>query len=64
MKTIINLNGRWKDQRGKARRGKITGYNSKGIACREYTWIDPVVPELKGKTFEAFDSQINFAKRR
>lgn len=59
---IIKLNGRFSDQQGTVQRGKITGHNGKGIPCRQYTWIDPKLPKLKRKTFEAFDTQINNAK--
>lgn len=55
---IVNLNGRFEDQKGTAKKGKITGYNGNGIPCREYTWIDPKDVTLKGKKFEAFDDQI------
>ena len=54
----VKLNGNFKDQQGIARRGKITGYNGNGIPCRFYTWIYPELSNLTGKTFEAFDTQI------
>ena len=56
--TLVNLNGLFNDQKGLAKRGKITGYNGYGIPCRLYTWIDPQLSKLKGKIFEAFDNQI------
>lgn len=55
---IVNLKGKFADQRGKVKRGRITGYNGNGIPCRKYTWIEPEIKELKNKTFEAFDTQI------
>jgi len=58
MKQLVMLRGMFADQRGFAKRGKITGHNGNGVPCREYTWIEPEQPELKGKTFEAFDDQI------
>jgi hypothetical protein len=58
----VKLNGVFKDQRGIARRGKITGYNSHGEPCRQYTWVIPEDTTLTGKRFEAFDSQIEKAK--
>jgi len=57
-KTVI-LNGMFEDQKGTAKRGKITGYNGNGIPCRKYTWTKHLT--LKGKTFEAFDTQIENA---
>ena len=54
----VNLDGCFADQKGKAKRGGITGHNSYGIACRKYTWIEPEQASLKGQTFEAFDDQI------
>jgi len=54
----VKLNGHFDDQKGTARRGKVTGHNGEGVPCRIYTWISPKLPELKGKHFEAFDSQI------
>ena len=57
----IKLKGLFPDQRGIAKRGKITGYNGEGVPCRVYTWIKSEIPELDGKTFEAFDSQIERA---
>ena len=61
MKKILLLKGRFTDQRGVVRRGKITGYNGNGTPCRRYTWIKPELPNLKGKCFEAFDDQIENA---
>lgn len=61
MKRSLTLKGHFPDQRGKVKRGKITGYNGYGTPCREYTWIEPELPELKGKYFEAFDDQIKNA---
>lgn len=58
MGKILILVGCFADQRGKAKRGKITGHNGYGVPCRAYTWIEPELPELKGKSFEAFDTQI------
>jgi len=55
---IVIINGLFDDQKGLIKRGKITGYNGNGVPCRKYTWIDPLLPELKGKSFEAFDDQI------
>ena len=54
----VKLNGMFEDQRGIARRGKITGYNGYGVPCRTYTWVKPYLEHLTGKTFEAFDTQI------
>lgn len=61
---IVHLNGYFPDQRGIARKGKITGYNAEYTPCRRYTWIKPELPELKGKHFEAFDDQIIHAMER
>jgi len=60
--TDVVINGRFTDQRGIATRGEITGHNGVGIPCRKYTWIIPMLPELTGKTFEAFDDQIGGEK--
>jgi len=54
---IIKINGIFSDQRGTAGRGKITGYNDYGVPCRLYTWIKPEISSLRGKQFEAFDTQ-------
>ena len=54
----ILLNGKFPDQKGLVKRGKIVGWNDYGVPCREYTWIKPYLPELKGKVFEAFDDQV------
>jgi len=62
--SAIEINGRFDDQKGTVRQGKITGYNGFGVPCRTYTWVDPKLPELKGKTFEAFDDQIKNARAR
>lgn len=61
MKKILILKGLFADQRGKVVRGKITGYNGNGVPCREYVWIEPELSGLKGKSFEAFDTQIEKA---
>lgn len=61
---IVTLNGTFPDQRGTAKRGKITGYNGNGTPCRKYTWLEPELPKLKGKTFEAFDTQIQNAMQK
>ena len=61
--TTFRIKGILPDQRGVVRQGRITGYNGNGIPCRRYTWIKPVVPELKGEHFEAFDDQINNARK-
>jgi hypothetical protein len=55
---IVKLNGYFSDQRGIAERGKITGFNGYGVKSRRYVWIEPEIPELKGKSFQAFDDQI------
>lgn len=55
---IVKLNGRFDDQKGIAKRGPITGHNCRGIPCRQYTWVRPYKKDLKGKTFEARDTQV------
>lgn len=58
----IKINGLFDDQKGIVRRGKITGYNDRGEPCRRYTYVKPLDPVLKGKHFEAFDSQIEHSR--
>lgn len=55
----FEINGMFDDQKGIVEQGPIVGYNGNGIPCRIYTWINPKDPELKTKTFEAFDDQID-----
>lgn len=55
---VIHICGKFTDQMGRVRIGRITGWNGLGVPCRKYTWLDPAVTALKGKTFEAFDDQI------
>ena len=64
MNEILVLNGLFPDQRGTARRGKITGYNGDGIPCRRYTCVKPELAKFKDKQFEAFDTQIEYAIKR
>ena len=64
MSAEFRINGRFADQRGIVRRGPVTGHNGEGVPCRRYTWVEPEMPELKGKTFEAFDDQIADARKR
>lgn len=54
----VKLQGIFPDQQGTAERGKITGHNGNGVPCREYTWTNPKLKKLTGKTFEALDTQI------
>lgn len=58
MKRFLLLKGLFKEQQGFVRRGKITGRNTEGTPCRIYTWIEPALEELKGKSFEAFDTEL------
>jgi hypothetical protein len=60
----MKIYGMFKDQQGIVKRGRITGYNGDGVPCRRYRWITPVLPRLEGKSFEAFDDQIEYAAKR
>lgn len=64
MSKMIEIKGTFPDQQGKVIIGRIIGCNGLGISCRKYTWVEPVLPWLKGKTFEAFDDQIKNAIKR
>ena len=55
---IIHLNGVFDDQKGTVQKLRTIGYNVAGIPCRKYKWIKPFKKELKGKKFDAWDSQI------
>jgi len=56
--------GFFDDQQGIVKKGRIVGYNAEGVPIRKYTWIQPKIKRLKGKSFEAFDDQIAYAKKR
>jgi hypothetical protein len=60
----FEIKGHFDDQRGIVERQNIVGYNNNGVPCRRYKWINPKLPELKSKFFEAYDDQIEFAKNR
>lgn len=59
----MKLNGKFPDQRGIVRRGKIVGYNGNGVPFRRYTWIKAELPDLNGKEFDATDTQIEHARK-
>lgn len=57
--------GQFNDQQGTVRVASgVTGRNGNLVAARKYTWVDPKVSSLKGKSFEAFDDQIKNAIQR
>lgn len=61
---IMEICGIFPDQQGIIKVGKITGYNDYGIPARRFHWVEPKLSELKGKSFEAFEDQIEYAHNR
>jgi hypothetical protein len=60
MSIVFEINGKFDDQKGTVRMGRITGYAASGIPFRKYTWVNPKIKSLKGKSFEATDTQIDY----